>query len=243
MEPAFEYVPNHITTIFENCTNVTIDKLYFDDELRQLKFINSNVTIGNLNIAGRTETLQQCVQMDGTSHLTATWVNAIYDVGMADDPRVTIGGVYNQNASQYVDYGKVMTGTNLMQQIGAWTIQWGDGYGAVIGTASIEQTAQGPRLKITVTSNPNDRPVQVTINASVPNSAIGKPAGASWRVDSGGEALVWTRNYTQQFWARNQGSTTVVPMPGVLTGNDQILILLNNFVGTAYVSNVRLVVL
>ena len=243
MEPAVETVPNQITTVFENVFYVTIDKLYFVDELRQLKFINSSVSIGNLNIAGRVEQLQDCIQMDSKSKLAATWVNAIYDVGMADDPRITIGGAFNQNASQYVDYDKVMDGTNLLQTIGSWAIQWGDGHGAVIGTASIEQTAQGPRLKITVTSNPNNRPVQVTVNASVPQSAIGKAAAASWRVDSNGDTLVWTRNYDSQFQGRNQGSATVVPMPGVLTGNDQILILINNFVGTAYVSNVRLVAL
>jgi hypothetical protein len=137
-----------------------------------------------------------------------------------------------------------MNGTNLLAGISSWTIQWGDPLGAVIGTASIEQTAQGPRLKITVTSNPNNRPVQITVNATVPNSAIGKPAAASWRCDTTADAIVWTRNYGAAFEGRFRGSATVAPMPGVLQGNDQILVLLSNFTsGTAYVSNIRLVAL
>jgi hypothetical protein len=157
---------------------------------------------------------------------------------------VTIGGVYNQNAGQYVDYDRVINGTNLLQNIDSWTIQWGDTFGAVQGSALVEQTSDGPRLKITVTSNPNNRPVQVTINATVPQSAIGKPAAASWRLDGGAETLVWTRNYASQFQARDLQTATIVPMPGVLTGSDQVLILMSKFTsGTAYVSNVRLVAL
>ncbi|CAN5572850.1 hypothetical protein BH09PLA1_BH09PLA1_02890 [soil metagenome] len=243
LEPGVEFLPEPVSVVFENASNVTIDKLFSIDLNRQMRLINSNVSVGNLNIAGYVDSLSDCVQLSSTSTLNLGWVNAIYDVGMADDPRVSIGGVFNQNAGLYVDHTKVMTGTNLLQTIGQWSIQWGDGYGEVDGQASIENTPNGPRLKIEVFSNPNDRPISVFITANVPASAIGKPAAASWRLDANGEALVWTREYHSQFQARNTGSATVAPLPGVLTGNDQIVVTLSKTSGIAYLSNFRLVAL
>ena len=76
-----------------------------------------------------------------------------------------------ENAGTYVDYSVVSEGTNLLQSIGSWTVQWGDELGAVNGVATIENTASGQRLKIEVFSNPNNRPVSVFINANVPQDA------------------------------------------------------------------------
>ena len=111
------------------------------------------------------------------------------------------------------------------------------------GNASIENTAGGQRLRIEIFSNPNNRPVSVFINASVPGSVVGQPAGASWRVD-GSETLVYTRGFGTQYQARATGSATVVPLPGVLSGNDQIVVmLLNKSSGVSYLSDFRLVAL
>jgi len=70
--------------------------------------------------------------------------------------------------------------TNFAQN---WEVGMGDELGTVQGSYAVEQTANGPRLRITVTANPNNRQVKVEPHLSIPSSAIGKSMMARWRVD------------------------------------------------------------
>ena len=70
----------------------------------KLKFRNATgVSFQMLDIAGRTDPLVDTLNLDTASRINIETVNAIFDVGMLDDARVTIGGTYNQNAARFTD--------------------------------------------------------------------------------------------------------------------------------------------
>ncbi len=255
-----EYPPesliNRIVAQFENTTSVYMDRLTHVEPTRRLNFVNAKgVRIDMLDISGSTTPLQDCIVMDATSQLSVGMVTAQRDSGLLDHPRVVVESAYNI-LDKIVIPNRVPSATqNLLADPqflslnnkprgdgfgGGWTIAWGDSLGAVQGTSTIEQTSDGPRLKIVITSNPYNRSVAVSAKLNVPASAIGKQAIARWRIDGSGTAMVYQRNYSHQFSARAMNSTTSARTPVNLQGADQIVFVLPSAPGTYYISGVSL---
>jgi polygalacturonase len=236
--------PDHVLMSFENCYKVDVDRLHLIGEQTKLKFRNSTgVSIGSIDIAGNTTILTRCLDLDSISRLSIETVNSIYDAGMLDDPRVKISGVYNKNAAAYADtYAATHNPnfvidpnmTNIAQN---WDIKMGDELGQVFGSWAVEQTANGPRLRITVTANPNNRQVKVEPKLSIPGSAIGKSMMARWRVDGPDPGIAWGENFEYSYAGRVTGSLTAVVSPRAAAANSEFMLLLPGTVGTYYVSN------
>ena len=108
-------LPDDVIISFEDVDSADIDMTLLVDDTHKLKFRNAkNVHFQMLDIAGSTPPLDKALDLDATSQIRIDTVNAIFDAGMLDDPRVSIGGVYNQNAKTFVDTATAMTGRNLI---------------------------------------------------------------------------------------------------------------------------------
>lgn len=122
-----------------------------------------------------------------------------------------------------------------------WFIRWGDDLGGVTGTASVEQTSAGPRLKIEIISNPNNRPVSLVGSLSVPAWLVGRSAVARWRVDSPRPVVVYTGGWGHEYAARARNGATSAEVPVTLTAGEQILFQLPAAAGVYYISGVSVV--
>lgn len=246
-------LPNGIVASFENVYRTDIDRLILIDNAHKLRFRNATgVSIGNLDIAGVINTLDACLDLDNTSRLSIDTVNAIFDAGMLDDPRTKIGGVYNQTAVTYTDTNLALTGSNLVidpnfTDVGTtgnnkWYIAMGDGLGVVQGSWAVEQTANGPRIRVTITGNPNNRPVQIEPKLSIPSAQIGKSLMARWRIDGPPGAIMWGERFEYQYSGRVANSLTANISPRPLLADTEFSILLPPTLGTYYISEVGVVV-
>ena len=243
LEYPYDHLPNHVMASFVNTTSVTIDRLMAVDDLRKLQFRNSpNVSIGGLSIFSREAPLAQTLDLDAASHVNIGTVAAKRDAGMLDSPQVTVGGTFSLSTLTYVDTATALGGKNLLNDMQDWTIQWGDTLGKVTGTQSIEQTPDGPRLRIEITSNPNGRSVAVMAKVNVDASSAGKQAAARYRIDGPGTAVVYTSGYAQQYTSRAMNTLTTTPVPGALKAGDQMIFVLPATTGVFYISNAGIVV-
>lgn len=245
-------LPEDVIITFENVRKAEIDVMLLVDDIHKLKFRNATgVQIWNLDIAGRTPPLSYSLDLDSGSRINIETVNAIYDVGMLDDPRLTIGGAYNKTGAIYTDTRTALTGANLLADpnitdVGStsandWWITMGDNLGAIEGSYSVEQTASGPRLKVVVTANPNNRRVGVAIRLAIPQTAYGKQAVIHYRVDGPEPTIVWGENFNYQYVSRVGGSLTAASTAIPISANTEMIMLLPSAVGTYYISQVGLI--
>ncbi|MGH7176356.1 MAG: hypothetical protein ACREJC_03150, partial [Tepidisphaeraceae bacterium] len=167
-----EYLPDRVEVQFENATDVYFDRMMNIDYDKIVKLTNSpNVRIGWMGIYGTNSTnLRDVLNVDDTSRLKVGSVDSIFDSGMFDHPRVGVGGCFNETDKTYVENKVPTLAENLLldpliTSVGTsgtpWQMIWGDSLGAVVGTVSVEQTPSGPRLKIVVTSNVNNRDISI----------------------------------------------------------------------------------
>jgi hypothetical protein len=242
LEPPAGTLPDNVMIHFQDTRAVTIDRLFSVDDRRKLRLRNSpNVTIGGLTIFGRDNVLSDTLDVDGSSHITIASVAALRDPGMLDHPSVHVGGAFNVIAKKYVDVAPVTIGRNLLDDMSKWTVVYGDTLGPVSGTSSIEQTADGPRLRVAVTNNRSNRPVAVHIKVNVDASVAGKNATLAYRVDGPGTATVRTANFRQQYVSRAMNGMTVAPVPTPLASGDWVIVMLPPTTGVFYLSDFRMV--
>jgi len=241
--------PNHDLVSFENCYKVDVDRFVLVSEATRIRFRNSTgVNIGNIDIAGTVTTLEKSLDMDSISRISIDTVNAIWDAGMLDDPRVKLGGGYNQTNGFYADTNAALHNPNFLVDPNMtnfaqnWEVGMGDELGTVQGSYAVEQTANGPRLRITVTANPNNRQVKVEPHLSIPSSAIGKSMMARWRVDGPDPGIAWGERFEYSYAGRVSGSTTAVVSPRAAASDTEFMLLLPASIGTYYVSNIGVVV-
>jgi hypothetical protein len=110
----------------------------------------------------------------------------------------------------------------------------------VDGYSVIEQTPDGPRLKLVVTANTSGRAIVVRVRLNVPTSAVGRSGYATWRSDGPGQVIVNSRDWTHQYPTRVMGSQTGAIMPTPLAGGDFVqFVFTAAAVGTYYLSGVR----
>jgi hypothetical protein len=199
--------------------------------------------------------------VDGNSKLSVGLVNAQMDAGLLDHPRVRVLATYNELDAAWLPNVAPARSANLLVDplfasfaprvagiddggvtpgAGGWNVQWGDGFGAVAGYTALENTTTGPRLKIVITENPNHRPVALFAQLAVPADAIGHYGVARWRIDGPRPAEVYTRSFADQYHARAMNGATVARTPNPLGRNEQFVILLNNAMGTYYLSGVSM---
>jgi hypothetical protein len=246
-------LPNAIVASFDNVYRMNADRFILLDGTHKLRFRNATgVSIGNLDIAGDVVPLSAALDLDSVSRLTIDTVNSIYDSGMLDDPRTKIGGNYNQTNGFYADTNVALTGASLIADpnitdvgpnfTNKWQVAMGDGLGVVQGSFAVEQTPSGPRIRVTVTSNPNNRPVRVQPMLTIPSGQIGKSLMARWRVDGPDAGLGWGERVEYQYAGRVVGSQTAVVSPRPLLADTEFMILLPGTVGTYYISKVGVVV-
>ncbi|MGH7175753.1 MAG: hypothetical protein ACREJC_00105, partial [Tepidisphaeraceae bacterium] len=250
------YTPrNNVVAVFENCRSVNIDRISLIEDTRRLQFIKCpDVQIGTINISGRNVSLDRAVSIDATSKLNIGMVYAALDTGMLDDPRISIRGAYNRQAKTYIDTRRALDGTNLLADPQfttlasgypslAWQVLWGDSLGAVVGRYSVEQTANGPRLRIDIISNPNNRSVNIIGHVRVPvgtGATFTAPGTAHWRLEGPTQAQIWSGALVQ-YASRAMGSLTAVVTPGQLSSSDRVIFELTTAKGTYYLSNVGVV--
>jgi hypothetical protein len=250
-------LPTGIVAQFENVWRADVDRLIHIDEGRRLNLVNAqNVRINVLNTDGTGAMLRDVVAVDDNSRLTIGAITAQRDAGMLDHPRVIVESVFNEHDRVLVHNRVPTPAENLVVDptfssivngqptSDAWEITWG-ALNDVVGTASLEAGPYGPRLKITVHSNPNNRAVAVAAKLNVPSSFIGRPAVARWRIDGYPveNPLVYTRDYARQYSARAINGATAARAPGNLIGGDQLIFLFPRAVGTYYISQVSMAVL
>jgi hypothetical protein len=178
-------------------------------------------------------------------------VNAHYDAGLLDHPRVVVRGAYNKNAGRFVETKVALHNPNLVadpdmtdvadDRIADWTIFWGDTLGMIDGDWSIETLYGVKRLKLTVRDNPNRRKVSVRVKLDLTASSIGRNGIGRWRIDGNGEAFVWTYGYGGQFLGRVTKSLTAVASPRPIAEGEQMWIDLPDARGTYYISKVGFV--
>ncbi|MBC8107702.1 MAG: hypothetical protein H7Z14_14010 [Anaerolineae bacterium] len=249
--PAF--LPDDLAMWFDNCTKVEIDKISQIQDGFKLRFTKSTgVTIGYLDAGANTVALKEVLDLDTVSRVRIDAVYMIHDAGMLDDPRLSIGGVYNKNSGLYVDTQLALTGTNLvadpnMSNVGSqvgngWRVTFGDSFGDIQGSYTVEQTANGPRLKIVITSNPFNRHVSIEPRLNIPASAYGKRVIARYRVDGPDGTICWGERVEYQYASRVTGSLTAAASPRALSAGTAFIMILPPTVGTFYVSNVGVII-
>jgi hypothetical protein len=258
LEYAAEHLPDGVAVRLTNATRVHIDRLAHVSAAQRLELVNAkNVRVGVLNITGYTVTLPESVALEGDSNLAVGVVVALRDAGMFDHPRVRVESAYN-HMDRALIHNRPPGGPNLLADplfatipgggVGSgregdggdpaadWSIQWGDGLGAITGTAAVEQGPTGPRLRVTITSNPNNRYVTLRASLNVPSNLVGTNAVARWRIDGPALALMYNANYDNQYSARAMGSLTASRTPVALRATEDLVFTLPG-VGTYYISN------
>jgi hypothetical protein len=251
----WSYQPDGIGFLLDNVTSGTIDRLLHVNTYRRLHVINgSNVHMRSLGLDGLPHGLRDCISVDGTSRVVLDTVNAQWDSGMLDHPRVVVRGSYNRRAERFVDTHRVVNGLNLLadpnllsvsdtSSAANWVILWGDQLGAINGSWAVETVGGEKRLKLTVTENPNQRGVSVRVKLNVPLVDVGKSANARWRLEGPSQIIVYMGGYTAQYAARAMKGLTAVRTPIGLRHNEQIWIdIPQAAVGTYYISKVGMVV-
>jgi hypothetical protein len=222
------------------------------DHQHKLKFRKSTgVRIQNLDIGGYIIPLSDALDLDSTSRVNIETVYSIFDAGMLDDPRVTVGGGHNKTSSLYTDTGTALFGQNLladpnMTDVGStsdhdWWVQMGDVFGEIFGSVTVEQTASGPRLKIVQTANPNDRRVRIDLKLNVAPEHFGKQPIARYRVDGPSDTILWGENFVYQYASRVSNSLTAAAVNAPLTAIASLIFVLPPTLGTFYISKVGIV--
>jgi hypothetical protein len=240
-----EWVPDKTLIKVEDATYVYFDRLVNVDSNRRIKVVRSqDINIGHLAIEGLGDSLLGVVEVDPYSHLSIGSVYAQYDAGMFDDPRVTVRSAYNIHDGSLVENRTPWGVEQLLQdptftkwgQAGSpWHIVWGDNHGAVAGTVTIEQTSAGPRMKIVITSNPNNRAIALVGRIKTPPNGVNKKGYAYWRMDGSYQGYVYMGEYDSQFQARVMKSKTGARTPRGLRANDELRFLLPKAKGTYYI--------
>jgi hypothetical protein len=254
-----ELLPENVLVSFENASDVLVDDFLLADQMHRIRLRNSNVRFAHFTTNGTDTALSPCLDLDSRSHISIGTVITRFDAGMLDDPRVQIDGVYSALFHTYSATRYMFAGQNLVSELTSsnlrnyaynevldestapdWAITWGDSLGSVDGYSVIEQTPDGPRLKLVVTANTSGRAIVVRVRLNVPTSAVGRSGYATWRSDGPGQVIVNSRDWTHQYPTRVMGSQTGAIMPTPLAGGDFVqFVFTAAAVGTYYLSGVR----
>jgi hypothetical protein len=251
-----ENLPDGIVVMFENTSRVDVDRLLHIGPSRRVHLVNAKgVNFKMLNLDGTTAHLRDVVGVDSNSHLSIGMVNAQLDSGMLDHPRISITSAYNSRDSVLLQNVAPAPGTDMVRDPNfvtinlpppdsghnpGWLVTWGDRLGAVTGSLTVEKGPNGPRIKVVIDSNPNNRAVSLRAILNVPANMVGQHGVARWRVDASRLALVYNFGYANQYSARAINGTTSARTPVPLRAHEELVFLLPAAAGTYYISNVSL---
>lgn len=249
--PWIEWEPgwnkDNVSVRIENARQVLIDRLYHVDKYRMVQLINAkDVRVGYMSIDGFTQVLSECVMVDSGSKLRISTVNAIRDSGFLDHSRIKVEGVYNRHDEKFITNNFPDAANNFVKQTDlsratfgtTWNtttdyiIQMGDQFGAVQGSWRVENG----RIRVDVTSNPNQRPVNLFVRAVVPPQHVGKRGVAWMRVDGRADLRAWTPNWQKGYNVRALNGLTSAVTPVTMTASDGYWIQLGAARGTYFLS-------
>ena len=185
--------------------------------------------------------VRDTVIIDPKSHLTIDAVYAQRDSGGFDDPRMTVRAAYNILDGEMIMNRPLAPGEELIYdpkmitfgKAGSrWWVQWDPG---VVGTTAVEQTADGPRLKVTILSNPYNRRVLIGSNFVTPSASVGKRGVATWRIDGKYFVQMFNKNYVP-YNAQAMNTKTGARSPEALQRHDSLIAVFHKARGTYYLS-------
>ena len=254
-----------VAYVFSDAEIGHIDYLHHILPWHKAKFVNcQSLLIRSLNLDGELSSLSQNIDLDESSNLRIDHVIARTDAGMLDDPRVSIGSVYNKIGKYRIDLPLRGTPTKLLSAVpGAaaqpsvtdgWTARWDTPQGLIKGTIRLETAPSAPstttrpsdangagsfpRLRVEVTENPNKVPLGVEKHIDPPAELLGKRCVVTWRVEGPGQTLV--NYYGQQIPSRAMGSLTANLLSVPAKRGDVLQFVIPPEPGVYYISDVAL---
>jgi hypothetical protein len=237
-----------IAYIFKDVEGAQIDYLHHILPHHKARFINCHaVHIRSLNLNGEMSGLAQNIELDEKSNLLIDQVIARTDAGMLDDPRVSIGSVYNMIGKYRVDLPlsgqavPLLSAEEARVAADGWTAQWEHARGPIKGSLRLEDqpNGNGKRLRVEVIENPQKRPLGVEkVLDALPPQLAGTRCIVTWRLEGTGQMLV---NYAgQQIPSRVMGSLTANPLPVPLKRGEMLQFVIPPEPGVYYISDVAL---
>jgi hypothetical protein len=213
---------------------------------QRASFVNCNsILIGGVNINGDWTTLSANIDLDEKSNVRIESVIARMDAGMLDDPRISIGSVYNKKGGYRVDLPPRGNPVSLMPAPGArgagsWQARWDASQGAIRGSMRTEsRTDSSPsRLRVDIADNPREQQLVVEVPLPVTDELVGTRCIVTWRIDGQPQALVAQNG--REIPSRVMNSLTANPLPEPLKKGDKLLFYLPAKPGTYYISEVAL---
>lgn len=236
----------NVAYIFKDVQMGQIDYLHHILPWCKARFINcDSIQIHALNLNGELSSLSQNIELDEKSSVRIDHVIARTDAGMLDDPRVSIGSVFNMTGKYRVDFPLVGSATRLMPAEGArgtggWHAQWETPLGRIRGSMRLEDDPGGigQRLKLEITDNPKKRPLGVEVPLPATEELRGRKCVVAWRIDGPGQTIV--NQNDRQFPSRAMNSLTANPMPAPLRNGDKLIFVFPPEPGVYYLSRVAI---
>jgi hypothetical protein len=241
-------VKDGIAYIFKDVEVAVIDNLHHLLPWHKPKFVNcTSVQIRVLNTDGELAPLSANLDLDEKSNLRIDQVIARTDVGMLDDPRVSIGSIYNKLGGWRLDVAELKShaaGTNLventkLQDMQSWQVKWDTPLGNIRGDAKPEpdpSNATQKRMRVEIKENPNKRPLGIEVKLRVGPEIAGKQAVAQWRVEGPGQVGVFQNG--KEIPSRAMGSLTANVLPAPVKEGDVLEFILPPEPGTYFISDV-----
>ncbi len=222
-------IKDDIAYIFKDVEVGQIDYLHHILPWCKAKFVNcSAIQIRSLNLTGDWSSLSQNLDLDEKSSIRIDQVEARTDAGSLDDPRISIGSVYNMTGKYRVDLPlrgnpvSLMPARNARNPTG-WTARWNTPLGDIRGLLELEENPEhaSRRIRVEISDNPKNRPLAVEVPLPASDELLGKKPLITWRIDGPGQALVCQND--QQFPSRAMNSLTANPLPGPLKSGDKLV--------------------
>lgn len=245
LDPAADGVAFH----FEDVETAQIDFLHHLVPHHKAKFVNcAMIQIRSLNLNGTMASLAQNIDLDEKSNLRIDLVIARTDAGMLDDPRVSIGSVFNKIGQHRTDLPLSQPAAKLipdrpapaLSDAGDWTARWDTPKGRIEGSIRLEDAPDGShrRLRVEITDNPGNHPLAVQTRVDVPAEMIGRRGIIAWRVEGPGQVVAVYAG--QQVPSRAMGSRTANPIPDQLKDGQVLEFVIPPEPGVYYISDVSI---
>ena len=237
-----------VAYIFKDVEWALIDNLHHLLPWHKPKFVNcASVQIRMLNTDGELSPLSANLDLDDKSSLRIDQVIARTDVGMLDNPRVSIGSIYNKLGGWRLDLDGLKSlaaqhnfvANAKLQDMQGWQVKWDTPLGNIRGEAKPEPDPADPtrnRLRIEIKQNPNKRPLGVEAKLRVPPEFAGKRSVAQWRVEGPGQVVVDQND--KEIPSRVMGSLTANVLPAPVKEGDVLEFILPPEPGTYFISDV-----
>jgi hypothetical protein len=240
-------VKDHVAYIFRDVEGGQIDYLHHILPWHKARFENAQVLIRTLNLDGELSSLAQNLELDERSSLRIDQVIARTDAGMLDDPRVSIGSVYNKLGRYRVDLPLRSESIRLLTAPAAaaakapnWSARWKTPAGIIRGSMRIEDRTTSPeaKLRVEITENAPRHPLTVETTVDVPDELIGREAIITWRIEGPGQVVTYYAG--TEIPSRAMGSRTANPLPSPVKKGDVLQFILPPEPGVYFLSDVAL---